>query len=312
MQKTANVTETIEYWQEKDKTNSLSAGMSVGITVEDEFFNKRGEVITHQENAPHIADTFKANIFWMGKNTLEKGKKYKIKVATQEIECEISSINKVIDASSLEILVNANGVKTNDVAEITIKTKGKICFDEFKNNQNTGRFVLVEGYDVTGGGIITGLEISIQSVCKLVKKDSEFPVSCFDEYYYILSENNVRKLPRIPVAFSINDVIPVAGNTYAYPEDFDIVDLQTKLVAKIRKSLFQDIESFDSYNYENKQIINSKGFAINIHSQDDFDRFENDLLIIKNVDEFTNVWYDFNAFRKIKFIESLQSIDFDI
>lgn len=303
---------SIEYWQEKDKTDSVSAGMSVGITVEDEFFNKRGEVITHKENAPYIADIFKANIFWMGKKTLEKGKKYKIKIATQEVECEIFSINKVVDASSLEILVNANGVKTNDVAEITIKTKEKICFDEFKNNQNTGRFVLVEGYDVTGGGIITGLEVSIQTVCKLVKKDLEFSVSCFDEYYYILSENNIRKLPRTPVAFSINDVIPVAGNTYAYPEDFDIIDLQTKLVAKIRKSLFNDIVFFDSYNYEDKQIISSKGFSININSQDDFIRFENGLLNIKNVDEFSNIWYDFNEFRKIKFIESLQSIDFEI
>lgn len=297
---------SIEYWQEKDKTDSVTAGMSVGITVEDEFFNKRGEVITHKENSPYIADIFKANIFWMGKKTLEKGKKYKIKIATQEVECEIFSINKVVDASSLEILINANGVKTNDVAEITIKTKEKICFDEFKNNQNTGRFVLVEGYDVTGGGIITGLEISIQTVCKLVKKDLEFAVSCFDEYYYILTENNVRKLPRTPVAFNLNDVVPVAGNTYSYPEDFDIIDLQTKLVAKIRKSLFQDIVFFDSYYYENKQIISSKGFFININSQDDFIRFEN------GFDEFSNIWYDFNVFRKIKFIESLLSIDFDI
>lgn len=303
---------SIEYWQEKDKTDSVTAGMSVGITVEDEFFNKRGEVITHKENSPYIADIFKANIFWMGKKTLEKGKKYKIKIATQEVECEIFSINKVVDASSLEILINANGVKTNDVAEITIKTKEKICFDEFKNNQNTGRFVLVEGYDVTGGGIITGLEISIQTVCKLVKKDLEFAVSCFDEYYYILTENNVRKLPRTPVAFNLNDVVPVAGNTYSYLEDFDIIDLQTKLVAKIRKSLFQDIVFFDSYNYEDKQIISSKGFFININSQDDFIRFENGLLNIKNVDEFSNIWYDFNVFRKIKFIESLLSIDFDI
>ncbi|HEX9059949.1 MAG TPA: GTP-binding protein, partial [Clostridia bacterium] len=114
---------TIEYWQEKDNKDTVSAGMSVGITVEDEFFNKRGEVITHKENAPLVSDIFKANLFWMGKNPLAKGKKYKLKLVTQEVECEVVTVNKVIDATTLETIENADSVKTNDVAEVTIRTK---------------------------------------------------------------------------------------------------------------------------------------------------------------------------------------------
>ncbi|MHB1126245.1 MAG: GTP-binding protein [Bacillota bacterium] len=148
---------TIEHWASRDKREVVSAGMSVGITVEDEFFNNRGEIISHKEHTPLISDAFKANIFWLGKKELHSGKKYKIKLATEEVDCTIYAINKVIDATTLEIIEAPHSVKNNDVAEVIIATKQKISFDEFRNNQNTGRFVLVDNYDVSGGGIITGL-----------------------------------------------------------------------------------------------------------------------------------------------------------
>jgi len=147
---------SIEHWVEKDRKDTVQAGMSVGITVADEFFNKRGEIISHLEDPPEATNLFKASLFWMGKADLLKGKKYKLKLTTQEIECEVYSINKVIDASSLETLEAGERVGTNDVAEVVIKTKQIVCFDSFGENQSTGRFVLVDGYDVSGGGIISG------------------------------------------------------------------------------------------------------------------------------------------------------------
>lgn len=152
--KTTHV-KTIEYWTEKDQKDTVYAGMSVGITVEDEFFNKRGQVISHMDTPPLVRDRFKANIFWLGKKELVLGQKYKLKLATEELECKIETINKAIDATTLEILDNAERVKTNDVAEVIIKTKQSFSFDIFSSNQSTGRFVLVDGYDVSGGGIIT-------------------------------------------------------------------------------------------------------------------------------------------------------------
>ena len=146
---------SIEHWVDKDKKDTVKAGMSIGIIVEDEFFYNRGDIISHKDNIPTVTDTFTGNLFWMGKNDLEKNKKYKLKLATLEIECEIARIDKVIDASSLETIENAERVKRNDVAEITIKTKTPIALDEFKNIQTTGRFVLVDDLDVSGGGIIT-------------------------------------------------------------------------------------------------------------------------------------------------------------
>ncbi|HEY8803955.1 MAG TPA: GTP-binding protein, partial [Clostridium sp.] len=173
---------SIESFVEKDQVDMLSAGMSVGITFEDEFFNKRGEIISHKTNAPLVSDLFKTNIFWMGKNNFIKGKKYKIKLVTQEVECEIVAFNKVIDATTLGTYENALEAKTNDVAEVTIRTKEKICFDRFSDNQNTGRFVIVDGYDVSGGGIISGVIEQDEVIVTSFNKDEiKLPINCFDE-----------------------------------------------------------------------------------------------------------------------------------
>jgi bifunctional enzyme CysN/CysC/sulfate adenylyltransferase subunit 1 len=146
---------SIEGWKVKGPLKEAAAGESVGITLEDEFFNKRGEIISHKEESPLGSNLLEVNVFWLGKNPLVKNKKYKIKLVTQEVEGEIYSISKVIDATTLKTIENVEKVNMNDVAEVTLKLKEKVVFDNFHSNQNTGRFVIVDGYDVCGGGIIS-------------------------------------------------------------------------------------------------------------------------------------------------------------
>ncbi|WP_378951442.1 sulfate adenylyltransferase subunit 1 [Pelosinus sp. sgz500959] len=307
---------SIEYWADKDKKDSISAGMSVGITVEDEFFNQRGEFISHTYDTPKTADVFKVSLFWMGKNDLVKNKEYKFKLATQEVECEIYAINKVIDATTLENIENANQAKTNDVAEVTIKTKRPICFDEFRNNQNTGRFVIVDGYDVCGGGIVTGLVQERQLVSKFLKQDAEIVVSAFDEYYYLFSENGIKKIGAIPHSFAIGDVIPSTGVTYEYPGDFNVLDLKTNLVAKIRKSKLQDIGALSDYEYDALPFIDSQGSFIRIHSAEEFAKFVADLGALQQSGQskltaFANQWFEFMKFRQIRYLTAVKALEIE-
>jgi sulfate adenylyltransferase subunit 1 (EFTu-like GTPase family) len=76
-------------------------------------------------------------------------------VATQEVECVIESIPRVINSSTLEeISKNAHEVAKNEVAEVLISTKKPVAFDTFDEVPETGRFVIVHEHDVRGGGII--------------------------------------------------------------------------------------------------------------------------------------------------------------
>ena len=42
----------------------------------------------------------------------------------------------------------------DEVAEVVMKVRGLAALDEFEQNQKTGRFMLMDGYNVVGGGII--------------------------------------------------------------------------------------------------------------------------------------------------------------
>ncbi|WP_434656092.1 sulfate adenylyltransferase subunit 1 [Thermoanaerobacterium thermosaccharolyticum] len=291
---------TIEYWQEKDKTTKVEAGMSVGITLFDEFFYKRGEFITRKDDeAPLVGDTFKANIFWMGENRLTINKRYKLKLVTQETECEIAAINKVIDASTLFSNDNAKEVNTNEVAEVVIRTKDKICFDEFRNNHVTGRFVIVDGYDISGGGIINGLEI-LDVANKFVKGNVELSITCFDEYYYLIPYNEIKKVAVERKSYKIGDKLPINGDTYYYPDNFDVIDLNNELSALIRDGKLVDLINLNDYKYEGYPVYSSDGFLARVKNQDDFINFKNDFKESKyDLVDFANKWYDPLANKRI-------------
>ena len=298
---------SIESWGEKVLPTQAYAGQSVGITVTDEFFNQRGEVITHPQDSPLIATAFRANIFWMGKKSLVKNREYKLKLATQEVECEVQAIVSVTEATTLNNSGNATEIKTNDVAEVIIKTKKKICFDEFKKNPHTGRFVIVDGFDVCGGGIISGLVASIATAVQFAKSEAKLIVACFDDYFYVSSEQRVVKLEAKPHIFSVGDILPLSGKTYEYPHDFDVVDGKTHQVALIRKSKLADFVDLSNYVYQNLPLVNAAGFAIHITNTKEWELFS--AALEQSAD---TIELDFNRFRKVGILADLTVEDYQI
>jgi bifunctional enzyme CysN/CysC len=154
----SSIINTIERWSAPTSL-SASAGESIGITLTEQIFVERGNVASHESQTPGVEREFKANLFWMGRANLEIGKKYKIKLTTQEIECEVKSIEKIIDASSLaEVAKDRNYVARNDVAELTLRVRLPVAIDNHQRIAETGRFVLVDNREVSGGGIISGID----------------------------------------------------------------------------------------------------------------------------------------------------------
>ena len=147
---------TIERWNAPE-TPSAAAGESIGITLTEQIFVERGSVAALESAPPYELTRFKARVFWLGKQPFSRDKKYKLKLATQEVECEIDEIEKVIDASTLATLARAPGeayVGRHEVAELSLRTRRPIAFDTVSQVVPLGRFVIVDGFDVSGGGII--------------------------------------------------------------------------------------------------------------------------------------------------------------
>ncbi|HEY2343674.1 MAG TPA: adenylyl-sulfate kinase [Chthoniobacteraceae bacterium] len=151
-----SVVASIERWNGPARDYAV-AGESIGITLTEQIFVERGNVVSHEAEAPIEANRFKARIFWMGKRNLATGERTRIKLTTQELDAEIVSIERIIDASTLEVQANSRDyIARNDVAEVTIQTRGALVMDNHDRNPVLGRFVIVDNRQVAGGGIIFG------------------------------------------------------------------------------------------------------------------------------------------------------------
>jgi bifunctional enzyme CysN/CysC len=147
---------SIERWQAPPIDHAV-AGESIGITLTEQIFVERGAVAALESAPPYELTRFKARIFWLGRNSFRKGGSYKLKLGSQEVECQIDSIERVIDASTLETVSRGDNeifVGRHEVAELYLRTKRPIAFDAHTEIIPTGRFVIVDHYDVSGGGII--------------------------------------------------------------------------------------------------------------------------------------------------------------
>jgi bifunctional enzyme CysN/CysC len=118
---------------------------------------ERGHIATHEETRPLVSTRIRANLFWLGNRPLETRRTYTLRLATREVPCEVTVIHRIVDANNLDDRHTQTTVQRNEVADITLRCKSPLAFDLYANFETTGRFVLVDSYDVAGGGIITEL-----------------------------------------------------------------------------------------------------------------------------------------------------------
>ena len=263
------------YWQARDQKNSAHAGESVGIIVADEFFNKRGEIITLSDDKPSISNRLRASVFWLGKNSLTTGKKYKLKLATAEVEATVEKIIRTVDASTLENREDSSSLKLNDVGEIIFKLKNKIAFDKFSDFQATGRFVLVDNYDVAGGGIILQAENSEADGTVFSNGVLTFQAELFDEFYYDVDRRQITQAAETKnVIYQIGDEIPTTGFSFEYPDDFNIILLNESAFVKIRDKKVFEIGKLEKYEYEKIPHVNGRGFGLKIKTAEDLDEIQ--------------------------------------
>ena len=148
---------TIEKWQEPDLALAGS-GECVGITTEDELFVERGEVISRRKRKPVKAREIRASIFWLADKPFQAGKTYTIKLGTAEAQATATAIEERLDSSTLEVTERyAAELLPSEVGKVLFSLKNDIAADVYSDNIRLGRFVIEDGLQIGGGGIIQGL-----------------------------------------------------------------------------------------------------------------------------------------------------------
>jgi bifunctional enzyme CysN/CysC len=151
--KTARI-KTLEAWSVPETPMAAEAGQSIGVTLDEQIFVERGEVMSHLQDAPIESNVFKARMFWLGQKPLLTGKTYTLKMSTLEAPATVTAIEQVIDTEDLSGKP-ADRIERNGAGEVIIRTNRMLALDEHVANPALGRFVLVEDYLPVGGGIVS-------------------------------------------------------------------------------------------------------------------------------------------------------------
>ena len=165
----ANKTSTvnsIERWN-GDGSAPAVAGDSIGITLTEQIFVERGYVASHQAETPIETNRFHADLFWIAREPLHVGRLYNIRLATQDLKCQVVSIEQVMDSSTLETIIDKREqLQRNEVGRLTIQTRAPLVLDNHDRIANLGRFVIVDDDTICGGGIVSGGVYTDRTVAK--------------------------------------------------------------------------------------------------------------------------------------------------
>lgn len=145
---------TIELFNH-DHCTSLAAGYACSLTMTDQIYIRRGEMAAKfNEKRPRTAKVIKANLFWLGRVPFQKNKKYYLKLGSAKVGVQVDAFLRIIDASTLDA-VKKDLMEANEVAECVLRLDKTLAFDIASDIEATSRFVIVDDYEIAGGGIIT-------------------------------------------------------------------------------------------------------------------------------------------------------------
>ncbi|MFZ6026639.1 MAG: GTP-binding protein [Chloroflexota bacterium] len=134
---------------------SVSAPCATGFTLSQQIYIQRGEIAARAgETPPEAALRLRVSLFWLGKEPLVAKKFYTIKLATARTRFQVESFVRVVNASSLDSDVEKVQVDRHEMAECILSLDHALAFDRADVAPDTSRFVVVDGYEIRGGGMI--------------------------------------------------------------------------------------------------------------------------------------------------------------
>jgi len=134
---------------------TIGTGQAAGFTLTEQIFVTRGEIATlAHEHRPSVTTRLRVSVFWLGEQPLVKGKDYLLRLGTARATMRLEEVHRVIDASDLSSSTELNRVARNEVAECTVSLNRAIAADVAADIASTSRFVIVDDYEIRGGGIV--------------------------------------------------------------------------------------------------------------------------------------------------------------
>lgn len=278
-------------------------GQPVTITLDKEVDVSRGCVITKGTNLASYQE-LTASILWMDDEQLTAGKDYLVKLGTKTISGIVSEIKYAVDVNTGEH-IPADSLTKNGIAVCTILLAEPIAVDLFSKHKTLGELILIDRVSnmTSACGVVDLVEEKADDAKKasFVLGSLEARGDIFEEFFYDTSSLNVLKYQPVKETYTKGDTIPVEGESYKYPDSFDIIVLRDSVAVKVRDRKITDIVPTSEYSYGDVPVVNGRGFEVLADSNEKIQQFLSEYSNLKSINDadFFAKWVKFDTYRKI-------------
>lgn len=280
------------------------SGQPVTITLDKEVDVSRGCVLVKNTNiAPYKKLT--VSLLWMDDEPLKIGKDYLVKLGTKTISGILTKVNYAIDVNTGEH-IETETLSKNGIAVCEILLTEAVVVDLFSSHKTLGELILIDRVSnmTSACGVVENVSEkggSFADKASFEYEGLEARGDIFEEFYYDNNSLNVLKYQPVKCTYTIGDEIPTQGESYKYPDSFDIIVLRDGVAVKIRDKKVTEIISCAEYKYDNLPVINGRGFEVLVSSDKEVAEFLNEYAQINEQDKkkFFAKWVRFDTYRKI-------------
>ena len=287
-------------------SKTAKVGQPATITLDKEVDVSRGCVLTKNSEIG-VYKKLKASLLWMDDNTLTEGTDYLVKLGTKTIPAIVTKIEYAVDVNTGEH-IQKDELNKNEIALCDILLTEPIVVDKFDNHKTLGELILIDRVtNMTSacGVVEETLEKADYGTHKASFKKGEVEArgDIFEEFYYDSASQNVLKYQPVNNTYSVGDTIPTVGDSYNYPDSFDIIVLRDSVAVKVRDKKITEIIPTSEYQYGNVPVVNGRGFEVNASSDEDIKSFLAEYKAYEedNNNDFFTKWLDFDTYRKVVF-----------
>ena len=284
-----------------DEVKSASLGQPVNIQLSKEVDVSRGCVLVSKDSKIKASKGIKSTVLWMDDDELTLGKEYILKLGTKHIPATVKNIEYKIDVNSGKHIDDTKLVK-NEIAYCEIEFAEKIIAQKFNDNKALGGFILIDrvSHMTCACGVVEELESNIDKKPYFTNGEINIDGFVFEEFYFNL-ENAFLKKQESDVTYKVGDKVNVEGESFKYPDYFDIVSPESNAAVLVRNKQIEDIISLDDYSYSGLPVTDVRGFALKIKSNADLQNFIYEFNHIENdkTAAFYNKWSKFETYRRI-------------
>ena len=297
----SNETATVKSLLNGDRTvEEAVAGQAVTIQLDREVDVSRGCVLTDKKDLP-VAKKFTSTLLWMDDSKLTIGKEYLVKLGTKKIPAFIRSIQYKIDVNTGEHL-DAEYIEKNEIALCEIELAEKIVLDEFRKHKTLGELILIDriSHMTSACGVLETIE-NDEEKPYFQKDDLKAGGYIFEEFYFNLENAMMSKANSDRKTYHVGDEVPLSGDSFKYPEYFDILSVENGTAVLIRDGKVDDILPISEYRFAGLPVLDERGMALLVKSRADLEEFlkEANAVTPETRSDLQNKWFRFETYRKV-------------